>query len=1229
MDSHRFSSSKAPFGNIHSIQFGIWNPDEIRKYSIKNLSYANKKNKLKASFDELTSDKFGVLEKDKFCSVDRSDSINCPGYFGHVELTRPVYNINYLSVIKKILQSINYFTSELLMDYASKEMADVLKEKNFSKKINLLSEYSSKIKYDKFSGEPLPRYKVDNARIFIEFPSMLSAGTLDFKNLQRSELKAEDAYKILKKISKKDCAILGFDFCNARPNWLILYNLPVPPIYVRPYCKRNFIQSSQDDLTCKLSDIVKINEKLYQTIYQKKPVSSVNHYYQLLYYHISTYFDNSCSKFPSAIQSSGKPVKGIIQRLNGKYGRLRRNLMGKRVDFTGRTVITGDSYINLDELGIPKIISKKLTVPTIVHKFNIEKMSGLVDSISKELKANSIIKGYDKKIDLRYKSGTSIILLKYGFIIEKHLENKDTLILNRQPSLHKMSMMGHKIKILPYLTFRLNLSVTTPYNADFDGDEMNIHVPQTILTKIESMMIMAVVENIMSPQANKPVIGIVQDSMLSSYDLSRKDNFLTKRLFSDISIFKKSNSYNDKYPSMTKPKILWSGKQSVNSIVSKTTIISKNAKKDLNTWREVNPDDSFIYIFDDNMITGQFAKKSIGPSYGSIIQNLWTQYSKKKSKKFINNLQLISKQWVSLKGFSISLADLFLDISIIKLYDISMGNIEKLWLKDLRSGAFYYSNLFFKKKKRNYLKIKKINEEMKNFDKILSYYLTKGCYSTNSLISMMKSGSKGSEINLMQIIGLLGQQSLVLSEFSRDYKLRLFSHFTFLEIPLKIKGYIKNNFLKGLTPYEFFFHAIAGREGIIDTSVKTADTGYIQRKLSKLMENVISYYDGTVRNSKNSIIQFNYGEDGFDPILMEKAPCLKHINKFSKNFFLNNNKCYNFDVLCNKKLNCKDIYKKKYNILGVDKIFYHNIINEIKKKKFFFINKKFYLPLNITKIMSRSKLFFDKKQIKYSICNRNLLSLFLSTLLKVLIIRTNGVVTNNFKNNFINFPLLIHIIKFVSWDKYKKFSIPLSSLIWVMHKIEKKLLKALVCPGLCLGIIAAQSIGEPTTQMTLNTFHYAGILNKNVTLGVPRFNEIVNISKNMKNNLNSICLSSNDSLEFESSKFIVSRIKYKKFSDVLSDIEVSYLNCINPGIKTDYIHAHNISSMNIFLIHDNKSTFMNWFFTLYFDRIKLSNLKLEIKEIIAKINYHFKFKVYIVSPSDNTRNVYLKVKYKN
>jgi len=1227
MDSHRFSCSKAPFSNIGSIQFGIWNPDEIKKYSIKNITFSQIGNKLRPSIDELNSEKFGVLEKNQLCSVDESNLINCPGYFGHVELTKPVYNINYLSIVKKILQSINFYTSEILIDYNTVEMRSVLKEKNFSKRINLFVKYSNKIKNDKFSGEPLPTYKIDGTTIFIEFPTMTASRTFDYKLVQRSELKPEKAYEILKKISKKNCILLGFDYYNIRPNWFILYNLPVPPIYVRPYCKKNFIQRSEDDLTYKLCDIIKVNERLLKVIIAKKPISLVNHYRELLAYHVSTYFDNSSLKLPISTQTSGRPIKGIVQRLNGKFGRLRRNLMGKRVDFTGRTVITGDSYINLDELGIPKIISKKLTIPTIVHKFNIERMSTLVDSISKDLKANSILKGYNKKIDLRYKSATSIILLKYGFIIEKHLEDGDVLILNRQPSLHKMSMMGHKIKILPYLTFRLNLSVTTPYNADFDGDEMNIHVPQTILTKIESMMIMTVVENIMSPQANKPVIGIVQDSMISSYDLFRKDNFLTKKSLNIVSTFDKLRGYNKKHPSIIKPKMLWSGKQSINYMTTKTSFIIKNIKENDVLWKEINPEDSLIYMFKGNLMMGRLTKKNIGPSYNSIIQNLWTDYSKNESKKVINNLQYSTKQWIFLKGFSVSLADLFLDVSMIEIYCTSIENIEKLWLKELRSTFLYDLKFFFGKNKQQYLKVKTINEEIKKFDKILSYYLNKGNLNANSLINMMKSGSKGSEINLMQIIGLLGQQSLVLSEFSRDYKARLFSHYTFFEIPLEIKGYIKNNFLKGLSPYEFFFHSIAGREGIIDTSIKTAETGYIQRKLSKSMENVISYYDGSVRNSKNFIIQFVYGEDGFDPTLIEEISCVENNKNFFMKIFLNNKKCFNFNILCNNKINCKNFYKDKNNVLGIDGFFYHNIINIIKRKKNFLIKKKFYLPLNIEKIIFRSKMFFTDRALKQTVCDNNLLALFLNTLIKVLILRTNGVIFNNFKNNFINFSLLVYIIRFIDWGNYKKSNITPSSLLWILHKIEKKILKSLICPGLCLGVIAAQSIGEPTTQMTLNTFHHAGILDKNVTVGVPRFNEIINVSKNIKHTIVNVCLTSQNSLEFESSKFIISRIKYRKFIDILSNIEVLYLNYIKIDDRINNINFFKMPLMNVFLNYNGKDAFVNLIFTLYFDRLKLNNLNLSMVEIIAKITYHYKFKVYIISTSDNIKNIYLQIFY--
>ncbi|KAG1252182.1 hypothetical protein G6F68_011904 [Rhizopus microsporus] len=285
--------------------------------------------------------------------------------------------------------------------------------------------------------------------------------------------------------------------------------LPVPPPQVRPSIQMDGTSKGEDDLTHKLSDILKANANVKRCESEGAPVHVVNEFEQLLQFHIATYMDNDIAGQPQALQKSGRPLKSIRARLKGKEGRLRGNLMGKRVDFSARTVITGDPNLALDQVGVPRSIARNLTYPEIVTPYNIDKLQQLVRNGPLEHPgAKYVIRDNGERIDLRYRKRAGEIPLQYGYRVERHINDDDVVIFNRQPSLHKMSMMGHRVKVMPYSTFRLNLSVTSPYNADFDGDEMNLHVPQSLETRAEVTEICMVPKQIVSPQSNKPVMEI-------------------------------------------------------------------------------------------------------------------------------------------------------------------------------------------------------------------------------------------------------------------------------------------------------------------------------------------------------------------------------------------------------------------------------------------------------------------------------------------------------------------------------------------------------------------------------------------------------------------------------------------------------------------------------------------------------------------------------------------------
>ena len=296
---------------------------------------------------------------------------------------------------------------------------------------------------------------------------------------------AEDVLAIFRLITDEDIRLLGFDPLLSRPEWMIMTVMPVPPPVVRPSVMLGDSAGGQDDLTFQIANVIKVNKRLRQLIVNGAPHIEVSELYKLLQYHAATYVNNDLPGLPRSKHKTGRPFKSIRARLKGKEGRIRGNLMGKRVDFSARTVIGPDPNLRLDQVGVPRSIALNLTYPEIVTPFNIERLATLVrNGPENHPGARYVIRDDGVRIDLRYGNRDELVL-QPGFIVERHLADDDVVLFNRQPSLHKMSMMGHRVKVMPFSTFRLNLSVTTPYNADFDGDEMNLHVPQTIEARTE------------------------------------------------------------------------------------------------------------------------------------------------------------------------------------------------------------------------------------------------------------------------------------------------------------------------------------------------------------------------------------------------------------------------------------------------------------------------------------------------------------------------------------------------------------------------------------------------------------------------------------------------------------------------------------------------------------------------------------------------------------------------
>jgi DNA-directed RNA polymerase II subunit RPB1 len=416
--------------------------------------------------------RMGVLDNNKICQTCEQKNTFCPGHFGHIVLAKPVFYIQFFDTVKKLLKCVCFRCSKLLVNPESDAVKAILNKKlSRQKRWELMYKLASKVKrcgQETIDGcnakQPDKIYRDTIVKVVMEWKDLDAED-----DVKKQVLRAEEILRIFKRISDKDAEILGFSRKFNRPEWMICTILPVPPPAVRPSVRSDTGQRSEDDLTHKLIDIVKSNNALKARIEKGASKEQVDIATQVLQYHVATFIDNKIPGINPAQQRTGRLLKSLSERLKSKEGRIRGNLMGKRVDFSARSVITPDPSISIDELGVPVKIAMNLTFPEVVNEYNRERlMQYVLNGPDKYPGAKFIRKGgFTKSLKNIDRSN---IVLEDGMIVDRHMINGDPVLFNRQPSLHRLSMLCHKVKVMPYNTFRLNVCVCAGYNADFDGD---------------------------------------------------------------------------------------------------------------------------------------------------------------------------------------------------------------------------------------------------------------------------------------------------------------------------------------------------------------------------------------------------------------------------------------------------------------------------------------------------------------------------------------------------------------------------------------------------------------------------------------------------------------------------------------------------------------------------------------------------------------------------------------
>jgi len=831
------------FKQVSSIVFGILSPKLIKKMASAKIVTPELYDKEGYPVDGGLMDvRLGVIDPGLRCKTCGSKLKECIGHFGYIELARPVIHIKFIDVIYDLLRCTCRDCSRVLIPKdkitkVSKQLDDIEKEEGIEARRAMVKDIISGLK----TVNKCPHCSAKQHKVMLEKPYTFVESE---KRLSPIDIRAR-----LENLPDDDCMIFGINPKAVRPEWTILTTLPIPPVTVRPSITLESGERSEDDLTHKLGDIVRINQRLFENINAGAPEIIIEDLWDLLQYHVTTFFDNNIAQLPPARHRSGQPLKTITDRIKSKEGRIRHNLAGKRTNFCARTVISPDPMIKLNEVGVPFSVAMKLTVPETVNSWNLAYLKKFVEKGPGTYPgANYIIRPDGKKKKITDETREAALEeLQPGYQVERHLLDGDIAIFNRQPSLHRMSMMCHRVKVLPYQTLRLNPVVCAPYNADFDGDEMNLHIPQTEEARAEAEILMEVSTQIVSPRYGLSVMGCIHDGISGNYiltkfmEMSREDaiDLLYSAGITDLS-------------SLPSKKIL-SGKE----------VFSASLPSDFNFKGQTKSGEPVV-IEKGKLIEGVMDKISLGgEGAGFLLRSLHKQYGASKTVVILHNILKIGIETLLRHGLSAWLSDIDMPAEANEKIQTVLNEAEEEVNQIIKSFENGELQSYPGKSLKETLELKILEILNRSRTKCGSVVKEHANKKANCII-MAESGAVGSYLNISQMTACAGQQALRGKRIDKGYKGRTLSHFKRNDLSPAAHGFVRNGFKNGLSPHEFFFHAILGRDSLMDTALRTPKSGYLYRRLANAMQDLRVEYDGTVRDANGRIIQFKYGEDGLD-----------------------------------------------------------------------------------------------------------------------------------------------------------------------------------------------------------------------------------------------------------------------------------------------------------------------------------------------------------------------------
>ena len=1148
--------------------------------------------------------RLGTSDKKGECVTCKGKLTDCAGHYGYIKLELPVFHIGYFKSVLTLLQCICKRCGRVLLPEegaveasrhteimlaAMRRGGDVgTRRRNLKKVVDACKRCklcphcgatngavrkvasALRITHDPWGKDGAPdditRELVCARERNRELESHLGAGRV------QDDLTPVRVLELFSRMEPRDCELLDL---RERPERLILTHVTVPPVCIRPSVEMvGQAGTNEDDITMTLMQVVEVNNSVRKGLEGAIAPNNLAENWDFLQLKVAQLVNSELPGLPPSYQGNSKPVRGFVQRLKGKQGRFRGNLSGKRVDFSGRTVISPDPNLRIDQVCVPEYVAKTLTFPEPVNRYNRDRLAAAVrNGCSRWPGANFVSRNDGQKVYLKFKSRAQIAEeLVPGDVVERHLRDDDVVLFNRQPSLHKMSIMAHKVKVAKWRTFRFNECVCAPYNADFDGDEMNLHVPQTFEARAEALHLMGVHRNLCTPKNGEALVCATQDFLTAAFLLTRKDSFLDR---SELGLLLSCMELADSHvhapptlppPAIFKPVELWTGKQLFGILLHRAVTFAGDAPKKgaaiMPTPGEFGSTDvpgvtfilhertyaegehmcladGYVHFVNGSLLSGRLGKGTLGGSKGGLFSVLNRERGAGAAAATMNILARISARWIGERGFSIGIGDVSpgpalrekKQEAVNKGYSLCDGHIASFHNGSLVLQAGCDADQTLEAKVTG--ELNKIREET-------GRVCQRELGPHNSTLVMAQAGSKGSAINISQMVACVGQQTVGGQRAPEGFLERSLPHFARRAREPAAKGFVANSFYTGLTPTEFFFHTMGGREGLVDTAVKTAETGYMSRRLMKALEDLSAQYDGTVRNSSSAIVQLVYGDDGLDPVLMEGSGKPVEFARAMRQVVAEHPRG-GATPLGAKGLGShleavlREALTEADGLQGMEQVerVLQDAMGDLMSDAELGAGDLALAPgtspgdgtrrsfeLALGQFVRALRQFCEKVAAEVDARAATVgLGADWEAVAAAQAAGDIGAAAAAAPSQ-----LDLELLGGLTTAQLSRFCL----------RCVRKLARKRVEPGSAVGAVGAQSIGEPGTQMTLKTFHFAGVASMNVTLGVPRIKEIINASKNISTPIIRVELL-NDKDE-TAARMVKARIEKTTLGDVASSV---------------------------------------------------------------------------------------------